>query len=197
MNTARISTLILSLALSISATLALQGCGGGGTTASTPPVVVTPPTPVPSIADALTELNRLRASAGVNPMVMDTQVTKAAENHAKYMASNKILSHLEDPLLIGFTGVTVKDRLATAGYTSYAEGEVASQSNQILNSGDNPVLALRIFFGLPYHGFALLNGHHDFGMGSAKIGNDTAFSIDFASKTINEHSLVQQNEVGR
>lgn len=76
-------------------TLFLVACGGGGSnntttsvTPSTPPVVIQVPTP--TVADALTELNRLRASAGVNPMVMNDLVTKAAQNHADYVVTNNI-----------------------------------------------------------------------------------------------------------
>jgi uncharacterized protein YkwD len=145
---------------------------------------------------ALTELNRLRRFSGVRPMMLNEQVTEAAQNHADNMAKNLYLGHEETPGLPGFTGVTLKDRLATVGYSSYVEGEDGYQTNENQTPGeDNPVLTIRSLFMLPYHALALLNGHHDFGMGVSKNGANSFSSIDFASKTLADHSVIPAGEI--
>lgn len=145
---------------------------------------------------ALTELNRLRRYSGVRPMMQNEQVTQAAQNHADYMARNLYLGHEETAALPGFTGATLKNRLAAVGYASFLEGEDAHQTNENLTPGqDNPVLTIRSLFMLPYHALALLNGHHDFGMGVAKNANNSLSAIDFASKTEADHSLIPAGEI--
>ena len=152
--------------------------------------------PAPTIKGTLTELNRLRASAGVNPMVMNDLVTKAAQNHADYIAANKPESHTEDPSKSGFTGVAVKDRLQAVGYSSYASGEElpGSGPNYITNPynpSNDPVFAIQSLFMGPYHGLGLLGGYHDFGMAK----NGVTFVVNFASRSSAEHSLVRPGEV--
>lgn len=146
-------------ALTIAATLSLTlaGCGGGGGSsapvggpvASNPtPVVPTPtptPTPAPVVLAPTTQpaaeptytassqqrrafdaLAAFRTSLNLGPVNQNTKIDMAAQNHSDYVATNNggATPHDEEAGKPGFTGVTVMDRLATAGYAATAAGEV-------------------------------------------------------------------------
>jgi hypothetical protein len=91
-------------------------------------------------------------------------VTAAAQRHAEYLASNNVLGHEESPGDAGFSGVTVRDRLAVQGYTGATASEVATS----FASGVDGVRSLWL---LPYHRLGLMHPHAIFaGWGHAEVG---------------------------
>ncbi|BBI35541.1 stalk domain-containing protein [Cohnella abietis] len=70
--------------------------------------------------EALNYVNEIRAKIGVKPVKLNAYVTKAAENHAKYISINKTLwdgleVHFERAGKVGYTGATPTDRIIAAG----------------------------------------------------------------------------------
>lgn len=142
----------LTVAATIS--LALVGCGGGGgSSAPTGPVAANPApvtspvstTPTAVVLAATTQpattptytaasqqvrafnaLAAFRSALGLGPVNQNTKIDMAAQNHSDYVATNNggATPHDEVAGKPGFTGVTVKDRLATAGYAATTSGEV-------------------------------------------------------------------------
>lgn len=139
----------LSLAL-----VGCGGGGGGSPSAPAPvattpaPVVPTPtPTPAPApvvlaptaqpvVAPTYTAASQqrrafdaftiFRAALNLGPVNQNTKIDMAAQNHSDYVAANSsgATPHDEVAGKPGFTGVTVKDRLTTAGYAATSAGEV-------------------------------------------------------------------------
>jgi len=56
--------------------------------------------------------NELRAAVGAPAVRGDDRVTAAAQHHAEYLARAGAIGHEETPGDPGFTGATVRDRLA-------------------------------------------------------------------------------------
>ncbi|MEH6436812.1 CAP domain-containing protein [Massilia sp. DD77] len=136
----------------LGAALALAACGGGGSdgpAAATPSATgsVAPPsggTAIPPAADASAPslsgniasdgrnwINYRRAQAGVPAVTENAQINAAALGHSEYLRVNNLMSHDQVPGRQGFTGATLTDRLAAAGYTlpangGYAYGEIIS-----------------------------------------------------------------------
>lgn len=176
---------ILAL-MAVSALLAACG-GGGGSSVTDTPAIPTPVVAVPTIADAITELNRLRVSAGANPVTTNVQVMAAAQAHASYLANitTTVSLHVEDPTKPGFTGVTAPDRVLAQGYDSRGTaGEVIDPNAAWQNTHADPLIPLRELMNVPYHGLSLLSGNQDVGMAMVK-SNDGLFLntvINLASK---------------
>ena len=150
------------------------------------PTGTTTPTPAPSNAlrsnDALAMLgvhNDLRAAIGAPAVRPDDRVTAAAQRHAEYLARAGTIGHEETAGNPGFTGVTVRDRLAAQGYPDAMASEVAASSD----SGTEDV---RFLWDLPYHRLGLMHPHAVVaGWGHAEIGGHTAtvgvLVFDFAA----------------
>jgi len=96
--------------------------------------------------------NELRAAIGAPAVRGDDRVTAAAQRHAEYLARNSALGHEESVGADGFTGATVRDRLATQGYTGATASEVATS----FGSGTDGVRSLWL---LPYHRLGLMHPH--------------------------------------
>src|SRR5205814_8479155 len=60
--------------------------------------------------------NELRAAIGAPAVLADDRVTAAAQHHAEYLARAGIIGHDETAGEPGFTGASVRDRLAAQGY---------------------------------------------------------------------------------
>lgn len=122
------------IALAVSATVGLVGCGGGGSTAasSTPtgsapstPTVPTTPAPDPTAlqvnvaastytagsleASAFTALNQARTTYGVGQVAQNAQLDTAAQNHANYLNNRFVAGDYNAP---GHT-----ESAANAGFT--------------------------------------------------------------------------------
>ena len=147
--------------------LALAACGGGGGDSpapSAPPSGNAPPpgtttpdplTPAPPVAGVPTQpgapaltgnmaldgrewLNFRRAQVGMSTLTQSSVIDIAAQGHSDYQRINNTISHEQTPGREGFTGATLADRLAAAGYVfntsaARAYGEVISAASN--NSG--------------------------------------------------------------
>ena len=94
--------------------------------------------------------NVLRAAVGAPAVRADDRVTTAAQRHAEYLARNDALGHDEVPGSPGFSGVFVRDRLATQGLSDANASEVATS----FSSGTDGVRSLWV---LPYHRLGLMH----------------------------------------
>jgi len=145
-----------------------------------------PSTPIPTnalrsndAAEMLRAHNELRAAIGAPAVRSDERVTAAAQHHAEYLARAGAIGHEETPGQPGFTGVTVRDRLAAQGYADATASEVAASSD----SGTEDV---RFLWDLPYHRLGLMHPHAVVsGWGHAEVGGKTAtvgvIVFDFAA----------------
>ena len=137
-------------------------------TASPTPAVSSKPVRSNDAAEMLRAHNDLRAAVGAPAMRSDVRVTAAAQRHAEYLARAGAIGHEETPGNPGFTGVTVRDRLAAEGYADATASEVAASSD----SGTEDV---RFLWDLPYHRLGLMHPHAVLaGWGHAEIGGHTA-----------------------
>jgi uncharacterized protein YkwD len=130
-------------------------------------------------AEMLRVHNALRAAIGAPPVVGDERVTAAAQRHAEYLARNGVGGHEETSGQPGFTGVSVRDRLAAQGYPDATASEVATS----FTSGTDGVRSLWV---LPYHRLGLMHPHAVIaGWGHAGVAGRTAtvgvLLYDFAS----------------
>lgn len=145
-----------------------------------------PATQVPTSApgsnsadDMLRVHSALRAAIGAPVVRADDRVTAAAQHHAEYLARAGAVGHDESPGSPGFTGVTVRDRLAAQGYTDATASEVAASS-------DTGTEDVRFLWDLPYHRLGLMHPHVAIaGWGHAAIDGRTAtvgvLVFDFAA----------------
>jgi uncharacterized protein YkwD len=112
--------------------------------------------------------NALRAAIGAPAVRGDDRVTAAAQHHAEYLARAGAIGHDETPGDPGFTGPTVRDRLAAQGYADATASEVAASS-------DTGTEDVRFLWDLPYHRLGLMHPHAVVaGWGHAEIGGHTA-----------------------
>jgi uncharacterized protein YkwD len=148
-----------------------------GAVSATPDATASP-TPAPSpatsdpksndAAEMLRVHNELRAAIGAPVVRADGRVTAAAQHHAEYLARAGIIGHDETAGQPGFTGASVRDRLAAQGYTDGMASEVAASSD----SGTEDV---RFLWDLPYHRLGLMHPHAAVaGWGHAEFGGHTA-----------------------
>lgn len=61
-------------------------------------------------------LNAVRAAMGLPALRWNGSLAASANNHARYLVLNQATGHEEDPELPGFTGVSIAERIAAAGY---------------------------------------------------------------------------------
>ncbi|GJJ05354.1 hypothetical protein RugamoR64_58920 [Duganella rhizosphaerae] len=134
-----LSALLLAPLLS----LLLSACGGGGGGASTsgspgvtpPDLTQSPGAPVftgNTALDGYDWINYRRAQLGLSALARNAGIDAAAQSHSNYQRLNNTVSHEQTPGLPGFTGVTLFDRLTSAGYKvtlPYAIGEVISATS--------------------------------------------------------------------
>jgi cysteine-rich secretory family protein len=123
--------------------------------------------------------NELRAAIGAPAVRGDERVTAAAQHHAEYLARAGAIGHEEKAGEPGFTGASVRDRLATQGYPDATASEVAASS-------DTGTEDVRYLWDLPYHRLGLMHPHAAVaGWGHAEIDGHTAtvgvLVFDFAA----------------
>jgi uncharacterized protein YkwD len=129
--------------------------------------------------DMLRVHNELRAAIGAPAVQADDRVTAAAQHHAEYLARAGAIGHDETAGQPGFTGASVRDRLAAAGYADATASEVAASS-------DCGTEVVRFLWDLPYHRLGLMHPHTTVaGWGHADIDGHTAtvgvLVFDFAA----------------
>ncbi len=101
----------------ISATVTPSRTIGPSPTASGTPVPTNTPTSTPPpgiIADLQIRTNNLRASLGLPPFTLNTALGAAAQNHAEWMVSTGLVTHVRPD------GSTPGQRAAAAGYPNSA-----------------------------------------------------------------------------
>lgn len=96
--------------------------------------------------------NELRAAIKVPSVRGDERVAAAAQRHAEYLARNAAGGHEEAAGQPGFTGASVRDRLAAQGYAATTTSEVATS----VGPGTDGVSSLWV---LPYHRLGLMHPH--------------------------------------
>jgi len=184
--------------------LALAACGGGGgdspapsapPSGNAPPGTTTPDplTPAPPVsgiptqpgAPALTGnialdgrewLNFRRAQVGLSTLTHSTVIDIAAQGHSDYQRINNTISHEQTPGREGFTGATLADRLAAAGYVfntsaARAYGEVISAASN--SSGQ--YMAEELITAI-YHRFVIFEPvFKEIGTGAATSGTGRSY----------------------
>jgi len=115
--------------------------------------------------------NQLRAAIGAPPVVGDSRVMLAAQNHANYNSANRVLGHYETAGLPYYTGYAPRDRVAAAGWSTTFVSEVATSYGGGLNG-------VQQLWDAPYHRLGLMHpsaiatgwGHSELA-GSATVAN--------------------------
>nr|WP_162995849.1 CAP domain-containing protein [Janthinobacterium agaricidamnosum] len=120
----------------------LSACGGGSDSGNTPlsnstpagQLTQEPGAPVLSnniATDGFNWFNYRRSQIGLSPLVRNSLIDSAALGHSSYLNLNNTVAHEQVQGKPGFTGVTLGDRLAKAGYVvTSLQGEViAGASN--------------------------------------------------------------------
>ena len=119
-------------------------------------------------SEALSLINEIRETMGLNTFSQNNQLSKAAQAHAEYLVLNHSDSHYEVAGLPGFTGVKPEDRAWHAGYLSSQVSEnLSTQSRSAKESIDG-------LFSAIYHRFGFLDLSMDeVGVGVAQEKNKT------------------------
>jgi uncharacterized protein YkwD len=121
--------------------------------ATTAAAASAPASPASSDAAAMLRAhNDLRAAIGAPLVRSDERVTAAAQRHAEYLVRNAAGGHEETPGQPGFTGASVRDRLAAQDYDARTASEVAIS----VGPGTDGVRSLWV---LPYHRLGLMHPH--------------------------------------
>lgn len=144
----------------------LGGCGGGSGSSSTTPTVpnsnpnpnpgpvVQAPSLITSVpanyaqgtqdAAVFAQINALRASQGIGPVLQSTNIDLAAKAHQNYVFANLSGAnpHSETPGKTGFTGVNPLDRIRAAGYAANNATEVIAFNTMWPTTDYNSVAVL-------------------------------------------------------
>jgi uncharacterized protein YkwD len=131
---------ILAVLLSIG----LAGCGGGSgndNAASSTAVASSAPAPEPGAPQATGDIatdgfnwfNFRRVQVGLASVTRNSRIDTAALGHSRYQATNNVISHEQTRTAADFTGATLGERLASAGYvlgtSGYMYGEIISSTS--------------------------------------------------------------------
>lgn len=189
--------------------LVLMACGGGDSgsagAAGNPGNAVSAPAPVVesgapqatgnTAADGFNWANFRRQQLGLSVLSRNALIDSAAQGHSDYQKINNIITHEQTPNAAGFTGATLKDRLATAGYAltaPYVYGEVISASGDTsgANAAEDLITAI-------YHRFVMFEPRFlEAGAGAATAsGGYTYFTLNLASTSGLGSGLGQGNFV--
>src|SRR5690606_37931183 len=99
--------------------LRIIGAFGGSSTTPTNPTPTPSDTDVYFSTDEITLLelhNKIRKQSGLNILMLNEQLCKAARTHAEWMARSNVLSHAGN-------NTTVKERVLEAGYSAASLAE--------------------------------------------------------------------------
>jgi len=102
-------------------------------------------------SEALTLLNEIREAIGMNTLIQEESLDRAAQAHADYLIANHVATHDEIPGLPKFTGVTPAERAIRAGYLSRQVSENLSAHNSDAQSSIDGL------FSAIYHRFGFLD----------------------------------------
>lgn len=210
-------TRLIALSLLSTLTLAGCGGGGGGAVSTNPGGGSNgggqqpPPPPVDQNAlqtsvaaatyaagssqlSAFTALNTARQAYGVGLLAQNAKIDVAASNHAQYVSQRwgakdfANTGHTEDSTKPGYTGVGFTDRIAGAGYSASAVGEVLTTFISVDGvTSDAGSVAVNTLLSGPYHRMALLDSMRDVGIADANArfagegGLNHTFVIDMGT----------------
>lgn len=173
----------------------LAACGGGGGDSSTgsgnvdaastvaAPIIENgaPQTTGNTATDGFNRTNFRRQQLGLGILTRNASIDSAAQGHSNYQKANNVITHEQTAGAPGFTGATLKDRLAAAGYAltiPYAYGEVISASGDTsgANAAEDLITAI-------YHRFVMFEPRFlEAGAGAATAsGGYTYFTLNLAS----------------
>jgi uncharacterized protein YkwD len=136
----------------------------------------------PELNAAFERLNAMRLLAGVGAVAQNPYVDKAAQLHSEYQGLNFTITHDQVPGHAGFSGVTVFDRIPTAGYTDFRDAtEVIAPIYLDAARRATPAQAVDVLLGTPLHRSAILRPQYaDAGIGLAGDTLNKYLTIDFA-----------------
>jgi uncharacterized protein YkwD len=183
--------------LAIAVAISLTACGGGGggsavpPTTTTPPAGVTPPNlqvnvPAPTYTvgsmelESYVEFSGFRRMMGVGPIAQSAPLDTSTKNHAFYVGTNQIMTHYEEALKTGFTGVSPADRMSFAQYSGTPSVEVIG--------AERGKLAVRGLMNSVYHRDGILNqAATDIGMSYNSLWAPILV-MDFGQKGAGQHN---------
>jgi len=125
-------------------------------------------------------VNQLRTRSGLIPFTRNNILEQSAINHARYLSSNSLAGHMQNPDTPGFTGIKPDDRALYAGYASrdVAENFSFGQKNA-QQSIDGLMSAI-------YHRFAFLELTKDeMGIGIKKNHKGLNFVYNIGNSHLN------------
>ncbi|MES2900044.1 MAG: CAP domain-containing protein [Pseudomonadota bacterium] len=160
--------------IAASALVACGGGGGGTPAAPAPAPIAASPVEVGSPAllgnvatDGMNWINFRRAQLGVPVLSRNAQVDIAAQSHSEYQRANNTVAHEQISGRVGFTGVTLQDRLNAAGYTVPATGFAIGEIISAATSTSGHYLAEELVTAI-YHRFVMFEPKFkEIGVGSA------------------------------
>lgn len=119
-------------------------------------------------SEAFSLVNQVREALGMNTLMANGQLAKAAQAHAEYLVKNRSSAHTEVEGLPGFTGVHPADRAFHTGYLSaFVIENLSTQNKDAKSSVDG-------LFSAIYHRFGFLDvGIDEMGVGVAQQYSDT------------------------
>jgi uncharacterized protein YkwD len=126
-------------------------------------------------------INYRRSQIGLPPLTESVTVARAAQGHSDYQRINNIVTHEQTRGKQGFTGVTLQDRLKSAGY-SFAED---NRIGEVISASDNQTgfyMAEELVTAI-YHRFVMFEPvFQEIGTGSAtNSANYAYFTADFVT----------------
>ncbi len=92
----------------------------------------------------LSLVNQYREKHGIQSLTLDSKLCSAAQSHAKFMASNNVLSHYEDKNLKDFFGINLEERATRVGWYDTLS-ELVGYSNTTIQEN------VRAIFDSPCH----------------------------------------------
>lgn len=175
----------------------LTACGGGGgdgasagaaasqgaSSVAAAPIVENgaPQATGNTATDGFNRANFRRQQLGLSVLNRNALIDTAAQGHSDYQKRNDVITHEQTPNAAGFTGATLRDRLAAAGYAlvaPYAYGEVISASGDTAgaNAAEDLITAI-------YHRFVIFEPRFlEAGAGAATAASGyTYFTLNLAS----------------
>ncbi len=158
--------------------LLLVGCNASSTQPHEEEITTQPPTyEETSLEDstAITTLNNLRESIGLNKLTQNQLLDNSALNHATYLNDNNLSGHIEEENKESFTGINPVDRTTYVGYKSQKILENVSVGQE------DETASIDGLMGAIYHRIAFLafdideigygdkNKHYVYNMGNSKL----------------------------
>ncbi len=100
-------------------------------------------------------LNQIREQAGMIPFKWNPILQRSSANHAGYLSKNRIITHVQNPAKIGYTGAYPSDRALREGY----HARIVTENH---STGDGDSLAsVDGLMGAIYHRFGFLDFSKD------------------------------------